>query len=604
MSQWNKRHRLLFRWSLVSGVILLAAIAWALANRKPGEKTVLPGEEVQGLTSILTRDASDEAQPFRFREVASELGIDFRHFPATRGSLLPEDMGSGVAVGDYDGDGYSDLYFVNISGNVRPGSPQDAEQGRSRLYRNVGGRRFADVTEQAGVGFVGCGMGAAWGDYDNDGDLDLYVTAFGGNVLYQNRGDGTFADVTESSGVQDPRFSTGCSWADYDRDGDLDLYVSNYVEFVFRERDRGLVQRQYESEQPYTLNPSAYSSWPNSLFRNKGDGTFEEVAAATGVADPSGRSLSASWGDWNNDGWPDLYVANDVSNNGVFLNNRDGTFADVGPSSLAADYRGAMGLAVADLDDDLDLDLLVTHWIAQENALFRNMTLDEVLGPAENNRLWFMDEADQIGLGQSSLDMVGWATGFCDFDNDGRRDLWLVNGSTFETTENHRLLYAQPPFLFWNRGEEAGFVDVAARASPSLAASFVGRGGALIDYNLDGLIDLAVVVHGGQAMLLENISERTGHYLYVKLRQTGANTHALGARVYVTAAGQTQMAEVGSSASYLSQDQLLLHFGLGDAAKVDTLRITWPDGAEEVHHDIAVDRTETFDHEATYLGQP
>ncbi len=600
MAQWNKRHRLLFRWGLVSGVILIATIAWALANRKPGEDTVLPGEQVAGLTSVLSRDASNEAPPFQFQEVTAEVGIAFRHFPGTRASLLPEDMGSGVAVGDYDGDGYSDLYFVNIAGNVQPGAPQDAEQGKSRLYRNIGGERFVDVTDEAGVGFVGCGMGAAWGDYDNDGDLDLYVTAFGENVLYQNQGDGTFLDVTQQSGTSDVRFSTGCAWADYDRDGDLDLYVGNYVDFVFREADRSTKRRQYDTEQPYTLNPSAYAPLPNALFRNRGDGTFEEVAAQAGVADSEGRSLSASWGDWNNDGWPDLYVANDVSNNGVFRNNGDGTFADVGPSSLAADYRGAMGIAVADVDDDLDLDLLITHWIAQENALFRNMTLDDVLGPAENGRLWFMDHADEIGLGQSSLDMVGWATGFCDFDNDGLRDLWLANGSTFETAKDHRRLHAQAPFVFWNRGAERGFVDVAPRVSPSLAKPFVGRGGALIDYDLDGRIDLAILVHSGEAMLLKNTSEDTGHYLYVQLKQTGGNTHALGARAHVTARGRTQMAEVGSSASYLSQDQLLLHFGLGEAERVERLRIVWPDGTEEIHEDVDVDGVATFLHAAEY----
>jgi hypothetical protein len=604
VAQWNKRRRLLFRWSLVSGVILIATIAWALVNRDVGEEAVLPGEQVAGLTSVLTRDASGELPPFQFRDVTAEIGIAFRHFPATRASLLPEDMGSGVAVGDYDGDGYNDLYFVNISASIQPGTPQNVDKGKSRLFRNVGGERFEDTTDEAGVGFVGCGMGAAWGDYDSDGDLDLYVTAFGGNVLYQNLGDGTFRDVTQQSGVTDARFGTGCAWADYDRDGDLDLYVSNYVDFVFREADRDETRRQYDTEQPYTLNPSAYAPLPNSLFRNKGDGTFEESAAGAGVADPGGRSLSASWGDWNNDGWPDLYVANDVSNNGVFLNNQDGTFADVGPSSLAADYRGAMGIAVADVDDDLDLDLLITHWIAQENALFRNMTLDDVLGPTENERLWFMDHADAIGLGQSSLDMVGWATGFCDFNNDGRRDLWLVNGSTFETAVDHRLLEPQPPFLFWNRGPERGFVDVAPRISPSLAKPFVGRGGAVLDYNLDGRLDLAILVHGGDAMLLKNSSEKTGHYLYVQLRQTHGNTHALGARVYVTAGtsalGRTQMAEVGSSASYLSQDQLLLHFGLGDSEVVERVRIVWPDGAEETHRDVAVDSVATFTHEAKY----
>ncbi len=599
MAQWNKRRRLLARWTVVSGLILAATIAWALANRKLGEVAVLPGAQVEGLTSVLTRTLPDQAPPFQFQDVTSKIGIAFRHFPAERASLLPEDMGSGVACGDYDGDGFSDLFFVNFSGSVKPGSPLNADEGRSRLYRNVAGKHFEDVTHEAGVGFVGYGLGAAWGDYDNDGDLDLYVTAFGDNVLYQNLGDGTFRDVTRASGVQDPRFSAGCSWADYDRDGDLDLYVCNYVDFVFRQQDRGVVKRQYDTEQPYTLNPSAYTALPNSLFRNKGDGTFEEVASAASVADPSGRSLSASWGDWNNDGWVDLYVANDVSNNGVFLNKADGTFADVGPSSLAADYRGAMGIAVSDFDNDLDLDLLITHWIAQENALFTNMTLDEVLGRSENGRLWFMDEADQCGLGQSSLDMVGWATGFCDFDNDGLRDLWLVNGSTFETSENHRLLYAQPPLVFWNRGEE-GFVDVAAHISPNLAKPFVGRGGAQIDFDLDGRVDLVMVVHGGPAMVLKNTSDPVGHWLYVKLIQTGGNTHALGARAYVTAGGRTQMAEVGSGSSYLSQHQLTLHFGLGETENVESLRIVWADGKEEVHHDLSADRVVTYSHAAEY----
>ncbi len=427
--------------------------------------------------------------------------------------------------------------------------------------------------------------------------------------MFENLGDGSFRNVTQERAVQDARFSAGCSWADYDRDGDLDLYVCNYVDFVFREQHRGLVTRQYAAEQPYTLNPSAYRPQPNALFRNRGDGTFEEVAAAVGVADPTGRSLSASWVDLNNDGWVDLYVANDVSNNGVFLNKGDGTFEDIGAASLAADYRGAMGIAVSDFDMDLDQDLLITHWIAQENALYRNMTLDPMLGSGAGNAgpalreaqsglrvgLWFMDGADECGLGQISLDMVGWATGFCDFDNDGRRDLWLVNGSTFERAEDHRYLKPQRPFIFWNRGGD-GYVDVAAQTSARLARPFVGRGGAHVDFDRDGLVDLIIVVHGGPAIVLGNISAPTGHWSRIKLRQTGGNTYALGARVYITAGGRTQMAEVGSSSSYLSQDELTLHFGLGDAERVESLRIVWPDGTQEVHTDLPVDRERQFVH--------
>ncbi len=598
MGLWNKRRRLLFRWTLVSGLITLATIAWALANRRAGDATVLPGERVDGLTSILDRETAT-AQPFRFDDVTGSVGVNFRHFPAERASLLPEDMGSGVAVGDYDGDGYADLYFVNFAGSAVPGATIDQRAGRSRLFRNVDGAGFADVTDEAGVGFLGFGMGAAWGDYDSDGDLDLYVTALGANVLYENLGNGRFEDVTERCGAGDRRFSAGASWADYDRDGHLDLYVCNYVDFIFRERDRDAVKRQYATEQPYTLNPSAYRAQPNSLFRNNGDGTFTDVAIEAGVADPQGRSLSASWVDMNNDGWVDLYVANDVSNNGVFLNNGDGTFGDVGPQSLAADYRGAMGIAVSDFDNDLDQDLLITHWIAQENALYRNMTVDAMAEGSGEGRVWFMDEADQCGFGQVSLDMVGWATGFCDFDNDGRRDLWLINGSTFERSENHRMLRAQRPFLFWNRGAD-GFVDVASETCAALNRPMVGRGGAQVDFDRDGLVDLVIVVHGGDAIVLKNTSPDPGHWLRVALRQTGGNTQALGARIYLTSAGNTQMAEIGTGSSYLSQDEHTVHFGLGSATRVDQLRIVWPDGVEQTERDLPADQEVELVHDGRY----
>ncbi|NOT01445.1 MAG: CRTAC1 family protein [Phycisphaerales bacterium] len=596
----DKRKRLLARWGLLS-LVFTAAVGGVIAatGLRLGEAVPGAGAQVAGLTSVLARDVGTAAVPIRFEEVAAAMGVNFTHMPSGRASLLPEDMGSGVACGDFDGDGFVDLYFVNFSGQVTPGAPLDAVAGRAKLFRNVRGESFVDVTDSAGVGHVGHGMGAAWGDCDNDGDLDLYVTAFGPNVLYENMGDGTFVDATAQRGVQDARFSSGCSWADYDRDGDLDLYVCNYVDFVYRNEDRGMSRRQYETEQPYTLNPSSYPPEPNSLFRNRGDGTFEEVAAQAGVADPSGRSLSASWVDLNNDGWGDLYVANDVSKNGVFLNLGNGAFQDIGASSLAADYRGAMGIAVADFDNDLDQDLMITHWLAQENAMFRNMTIDPAMGDGADGRVWFMDDADQVGFGQISLDMVGWAAGFCDLDNDGLRDAWVVNGSTLEDRHDTRRLVAQKPFVFWNRGSQ-GYVEVAARASTVLDRPIVGRGGAQVDFDKDGRMDLIVAVHGGEPLVLRNTSAKVGHWVRVLLRQVGGNTRALGARVYVSAGGTTQMAEVGASSSYLSQDDLAVHFGVGAATQVESLRIVWPDGAEEVHRGVAVDRSWSFEHEGDY----
>jgi len=596
----DKRRRLLAKWGWLSLLGSVAVVGIIMAVSQPADQAVpAAGADMESLTSVLSKSVKPETVPISFADVTDQMGMKFRHFPATRASVLPEDMGSGIAVGDFDGDGFDDVFFVNCAGNAVPGAALDRINGRSRLYRNDAGGRFVDVTGQTGVGFVGYGMGASWGDYDSDGDLDLYVTAFGANALYENNGDGTFVDVTHQAGVQDERFSAGSSWADYDRDGDLDLYVCNYVAFVYREKDRDIAERQYSTEQPYTLNPSAYLPQTNALFRNNGDKTFTEVAKEAGLEDSGGRSLSASWVDLNGDGWADLYVANDVSNNGVYRNKRDGTFADVGAASLAADERGAMGIAAADIDDDGDQDLLVTHWIAQENALYRNMTHDRLLGDSEGGRLWFMDEGDTLGFGQVALDMVGWATGFCDFDNDGRRDLWLVNGSTLERAADHSQLVAQRSFMMWNRGDD-GFVDVAGASAPALDSPFVGRGGAQADLDHDGRVDLILGVHGGRPIVLRNESAGSGNFLRIRLRQSGGNTFALGARVAVAAQGRTQVAQMGASSSYLSQDELTLHFGLGDAPIIDSVSIMWPDGKEETHRDIEVNHVLELKHEATY----
>ncbi len=599
----DKRRRLLARWTWISiGATVLVTIVVVMLARPTIEVVPAAGSSVEGLTSVLARSIDPATVNIRFEDMTTRAGLEFKHLPVARASLLPEDMGSGVACGDYDGDGFTDVYLVNFAGNTLPEAPLDTEQGRCRLYRNIAGERFEDVTDTAGVGLVTYGMGAAWGDFDNDGDLDLYVTAFGPNVLYRNQGDGTFVDVTSASRTADERFSAGASWADVDRDGHLDLYVCNYVDFTYRDEDHKGRERQYSTEQPYTLNPSSYPPQANALFRNRGDGTFEEISEKSGVADPRGRSLSASWVDLNNDGWVDLYVANDVSNNAVLVNrSAQGTvaFEDVGAASLAADYRGAMGIAVGDFDQDHDQDLMITHWIAQENALYRNMTHDADVGNEPSGWLWFMDHAENVGLGQVSLDMVGWATGFCDFDNDGRPDLWILNGSTIEQPRDHTQLKKQPSFLFWNQGAE-GFVDVAAHASDVLARRTVRRGGAHIDVDGDGRVDLIMVDHGGAATFLRNISPNPGHWLRVLLTQEGGNTSALGARVYLTVAGQTQMMESGASSSYLSQDEPYLHFGLGAAEVVDSLRIVWPDGFEETRTDLPADQIVRITHVAAY----
>ena len=595
----NKRRRLLARWTavaVVAGVVLGYA---AYTGRLRPDPVAMESGAVKGLTSILSREVTTDMVSFRFEDVREAAGIDFQHFPATRRSLLPEDMGSGLAWGDYDNDGDPDLFLVNFYASILDAPPEGASVGRPALYRNEGNGRFTDVTESARLGRRSFGLAAAWGDYDDDGDLDLYVSNYGSNILYRNNGDGTFLDVTQKAGVGDEGFSAGIAWGDFDNDGRIDLYVTNYVQFRYRPEDRARAVRQYGTEIPYTINPTVYLPAGNRLYRNRGDGTFRDVARQAGVANAGGRSLGAAWFDFDNDGWTDLYVANDVSANGVFRNLGDGRFSDIGASSMAADYRGAMGLAVADIDHDGDLDLFVTHWIAQENAFFENMISEGFRSSEGGRRLFFMDSADLWGLGQISLRTVGWATGFGDFDHDGYVDLWVVNGNTLETPADTTRLKPQKMDIF-RQLPSRGFFEMAARAAPELAQPIVGRGGAQADYDGDGRLDLAVAVHGGQPLLLRNTSKLSNHWVSLRLRQRGANTRALGAWVTLRAGELTQTAQVGSSGSYLSQDDTDLHFGLGPAQRIDTLTIRWPDGMVEKRDAVDVDQVVTLWHDPDY----
>jgi len=518
---------------------------------------------------------------FRFEDVTDQSGVSFVHFGATRNSLLPEDMGSGLAWGDYDNDGDDDLFVVNFAGDII----DEPRVCACALFQNNSDGTFTDVSKETQTDIVLYGMAPTWADYDDDGDLDLYITAYGKNVLLRNDNN-VFTDVSLISGVDDAQFGAGASWADYDMDGDLDLYVTNYVDFTFSEDDIQEAKRQYGAEVPFTLNPSSYPAQPNVLYRNNGDGTFTDVAKASGVDDKEGRSLGATWFDFEGDGDLDLYVANDVSKNGVYQNNGDGTFTDIGAISLAADYRGAMGLAVGDVDTDGDDDLLVTHWVAQENALYENM-----LGEwGDSNRVSFMDTAEDHGLGQISLHMVGWATGLVDLDNDGLLDLWVVNGHTLEEENNQTQLQQQEMQLF-RQVEGKGFFEIGKDACAELATQFVGRGGAHADFDNDGDMDIAVLKFGEGVMLLENKSETTGNWLRVHLEQPPPNVFAIGATVSVRIGDVVRTMQVGVDGSYLSQHQMDVQFGLGDAEIIDELIVTWQDGSTTVQTDVAVDQS-------------
>jgi len=572
---FNKRHVLMLRWGVPTAVLTIgAAVAVVMLTQR--SDPMAPGEDgsIDGLTSVLARETTDDMVTVALVDETEASGIDFKHFPDTRRSVLPEDMGSGAAWGDYDDDGDQDLFLVNFASSILEPLPEVAGPGSSRLYRNDGGT-FVDVSQHVGLAKPLRGNGAAWADYDGDDDLDLYVTAWGENRLFRND-DGVFVDVASAAGVDDDGFGTGIAWFDADGDGWIDLYVCNYVDFQYREEDLARREKQYGAEVPFTLNPSSYKAQPNRLYRNNGDGTFTDIAEASGVDDKTGRSLGAAPFDFDLDGDVDLYVANDVSANGVFLNAGDGTFKDIGASSLAADYRGAMGMAVGDMDQDDDFDLFVTHWIAQENAAFENMHSEDWKDKDGKRRMFFMDSAEMLGLGQVSLKMVGWSTGFSDFDNDGLDDLWVVNGHTLEDVADATKLRSQRMQLFRQVPDE-GFFDLGEAASESIAVPMVGRGGASADFNGDGLVDLLAVECGGSPRLLRNASEPVGGHLVVQLRQPAPNTRGLGAIVRVKTPKGTQMRQVGGQAAYLSQDMLDPHFGLGGAAAAD-VEVLWPDG--------------------------
>ncbi len=563
-------------------VTLVAAIV-VIRTRRSAE-TYKPGEDLDGVTSSLARDVPEDHPRVTFEDVTESSGLaSFVHFGGERSSELPEDMGSGAAWGDYDDDGFPDLFLCNIKGPLRG---PDAT-ATNRLYRNSGDGTFEDVTEASGVGASMVAMAAAWGDWNGDGSLDLAVTGYAELKLYRNERDGTFADVTEAAGLAElSGFWTGASWGDYDTDGDLDLYVAGYVQYAFRAEDVGRGTRQYQAVVPYTLNPSSYPPERNLLLRNNGNETFTEVAAEAGVENAEGRSLAASWCDFDEDGHLDLYVANDVSDNVMYRNLGNRKFEDVSHAAWVADYRGAMGIAVADWDGDTDQDLFVTHWIAQENALYSNMKIAFGGSQVGADEMRFMDVADMVGLGQIALDYVGWGTFFFDYDNDGRPDLFVANGSTFQDQESpDRLVPRLLPMtssVFWNAGAERGFFDVGAAASAALQIPRVSRGAAPADFDRDGDIDLVLVNHGERPLLLRNDGGNRNHWLTVAAPP--------GAKVSIHLGDTVRTIHVGAQPSYLSQGPFEAHFGLGSATRVDLVTVVFPNGKRREHRNVPADQ--------------
>ena len=588
-------------WTAAWIAIALAAGAIALVAvyRHRQAAQYKPGEENAAITQSLARDLPPDAPRPAFVDVTKDAGLaDFITFTGKRTSQLPEDMGSGAAWGDFDHDGDDDLFLVSAGGPLTASRDQLAP---SALYENLGNGQFRRVKDFPDVRIHG--MGAAWGDYDNDGWLDLIVTGYNELLLFHND-HGTFTRDTRFPTRQG--FWTGATWGDYDNDGHLDLYICGYVKYVEPKPGQTTTSEQYGVAVPYTLNPASFEPERNLLFHNTGRGTFVEVGEKMGVANPQGRSLSAVWHDVDDDGWLDLYVANDISDN-VLYHNVHGRFEDISEAAWVGDYRGAMGLAVGDWNRDGDDDLFITHWAAQENALYDSLLKDSGnrgaagVAPAGSRGgkapkgkptggLRFVDAADMVGLGQISLPMVGWGTEFADFDGDGWLDLVVANGSTFETEEKPKRLVPQLPFLLWNRRGE--YFHNLAPLSPPLSQPHVARGLAVADYDNDGDVDVLIVRHGESVQLLRN-DMQTGHWAEVVLRARpapgGPTRPAPGAQT-IAHVGPVTLRRGVTSASYLSQSSSVLHYGLGAATAIERLEVRWRGDRVATYTNLAAGR--------------
>ncbi len=522
-----------------------------------------------------------------FREVAEETGLKFRHVTGATGEyFMPEIMGAGVALFDYDNDGDLDVYLVQgaMLGDRKP--PPGWKPG-NRLFRNdlvPGGKlHFTDVTEQAGVGYSGYGMGVAVGDYDNDGYLDLYVTNFGHNVLYHNNGNGTFTDVTRQAGVDDVRWSTSAAFVDYDRDGKLDLIVLNYVDFTLKGNKPCFAPT---GERDY-CTPKVYRPVPARLFHNEGGGRFVDLTAASGIGSAYGPGLGVAAADFNGDGWPDLYVANDTAANLLWLNKRNGTFEEAALASgaaYAADglARAGMGVAVGDFDNDGHDGIFVTNLNKEGATLFRN-----------DGKGVFYDASLEFGLTAPTFGLTGFGVQWFDYDNDGRLDLFIANGAVtiMETLRGDPYPFHQKNLLLHNEGEGRKFRDVTAEAGAALELSEISRGAAFGDIDNDGDIDIVVTNNNGPVRLLLNETGNGRHWAQFRLQASKGNRDAIGARVALFRAGQkTQWRTVHTDGSYLSATDLRVHFGLGERPEIQSVVVEWPDGSKESWEKVPADR--------------
>jgi len=510
------------------------------------------------------------------KDVTQQAGITFRHNSgAYGGKLLPETLGSGCAFFDYDADGYPDILLVNSM----DWPSHQRTRSTLKLYKNHRNGTFSDVTRAAGLDIELYGMGVAVADYNNDGFPDILITCVGQNRLFLNTGKGTFRDVTKSSGLANRQaFSTSALWFDYDRDGHLDLFVCNYVNWS-PEHD---VFCSLDGKNKSYCTPEAYRGETCWLFRNRGNGTFEDVTAASGIFDTSSKSLGVAMLDFDQDGWPDLFVANDTQPNKLYRNLRNGKFKDVAVEAglaFSADgkARAGMGVDVGDFENSGRPGIAITNFDNEMVGLYRSPSAGQ-----------FDDVSIAAGVGGPSKTTLGFGCGFADLDLDGRLDLVVANGHIDDTVRNIRgnVGYAQPPHLFLNLGN-GKFQDAVGTSGGDFAAPRVGRGLAFADFDRDGDVDLLLTTNNGPAYLFRNDLSSDNRFLRVHLTGTKSSRDAIGAVVRIYHRGETQMRTVRAGSSYLSQSELPLTFGVGKADRIDRLTIEWPSGATQEFKNIS-----------------
>jgi hypothetical protein len=604
----NYRHFNKLRIVIAGSLLALLAVAQFSFAQTPPKKPEQGMGGVSTGTPITystrrTVGITDPKAPVVFEDVTDKTAMrDFKHRSGTPDkNYIFETPAGGVAIFDYDGDSMPDVYLLN-------GSTIGAMQGkekppRAALYRNLGNWKFEDVTDKAGVANERFGFGVSVGDYDNDGRPDMYVSNFGVSRLYHNNGNGTFSDTAEKVGVARRGWSTGASFGDYDGDGRLDLFVPGYAEIDLRNlppspadagKSSGVGQNfcQFRGA-PVMCGPRGLPGEGDTLYRQKVDGSFEDVSVKSGVNDPEKYyGFVSAFVHVNEDKLLDLIVVNDSTPNQLYINKGDGTFEETGyPSGVAVNENGreqaGMGLAVGDYDNDGKVDLHITNFSDDSNVLYHN--------DGDGN---FTDVTFQTGLGEVSIPFLGWGTTFLDFDNDAWQDLFVVNGHVYPAVDLHQwgTSYAQQPLLFRNLGN-GRFERVGAAPGSGLAHAWPGRGVAVGDLDRDGKQDMVINNLDTKPAVLRNVASQTGHWLALRLIADGTKKNpkdAIGSVAYLTTGKVRQRRDVISGAVYCSQNDLVLHFGLGAATKVDKLEIQWPDGTPELIQVPAIDKTVTI----------